>query len=156
MMLGKKNASNRIKRVLRSNKGTTMMETLVAFVVLMVILVALTRVIMFSSELRMRAMDTGRVLQTFNKCLYSNELKTSDQFEMVKKQHYSSAHASDARPGGGVVGPLFYITPDGSSSELWVTEIEANSYTYDDADANNTNENYALPSVMVFEHKKYN
>ena len=155
MIKDKKIIRTKNKISLRDNKGSTMLETLVAFAVLMVILVALTRLIMFSSELRMRAIDTGRILQTFNKCLYSEELKNSNSFEKVKKTHYNSDRANEERPTGGVVGPLFYITSDETGSELWVTEIEADCYTYDSSDSSVSTENLSVPNAIIFDHKKY-
>ena len=62
-----------LKRILKDNKGTTMFETLVAFTVLSIILVALFRMIMFSSELRMRASDMNSIMKTFNTELYSKD-----------------------------------------------------------------------------------
>ena len=153
MKKARKRIENRISSSLRNNKGTTMMETIVAFVVLVVILLALTRIIMFSSELRMRAMDTGRIMQTFNKCLYSNELKTGTSFDKVTKEHYDSSSAKNSQAGGGVKGPLFYIKPENNNVELWVTDINAFSYTYNETDPSVNTENLTIPKVIMFVHE---
>lgn len=149
-----KNLKNRICNVLYDDKGTTMVEVLVSFVVLMVILVALTRTIFLSSELRMRAMDTGKIMQTFNKCLYSAEIKNSESFDKVKRKKYTTNN-EELSPGK-FKGPLFYITPEEDDAvELWVTEIDANCYTYDATDSTVVSENLAIPKAIVFEHKTY-
>ncbi len=151
MKSDKKKHEKRIINVLKENKGSTMMETLVAFVVLMVILVAITRMIFFSSELRMRAMDTNRVMQTFNKELYS-----SGALDKVKMKKYvtEDVELSD----GKVKGPVFYITPDRDEGEseidLWLLDVNAYSYTYDkSADSTVESENLAIPKALVFVHQ---
>ena len=146
------NHKNRIIEILKDDKGTTMMETLVAFVVLMIILVALTRMIFFSSELRMRAMDTGRLMQTFNKELYSNS--ELDKVSVVKYVTENVQYEDTNK------GPLFYIVPEKKNSEgkdvdLWVSDINAYSYTYDmSKDSNASSENLAIPKALVFVHEK--
>ena len=143
-----KNLKNRINNVLYNDKGTTMMEVLVSFVVLMVILVALTRAIFLSSELRMRAMDT------FNKCIYSIEIKNSESFDKVKRERFTTNNVEIS--DGKYKGPLFYITPDDDKNvELWVTEIDANCFTYDPDDSTVSSENLAIPKAIMFEHKTY-
>lgn len=149
-----KNLKNRIEHVLYEDKGTTMMEVLVSFVVLMIILVALTRTVFFSSELRMRAVDTGRIMQTFNKCLYSQELKDGTSFDKVKRVKYTTDNVEIS--DGKYKGPLFYITPEEDSAvELWVTEIDANCFTYDPDDSTVSSENLVIPKAIMFEHKTY-
>ena len=153
MKKARKRIENRISSSLRNNKGTTMMETIVAFTVLVVILLALTRIIVFSSELRMRAMDTGRIMQTFNKCLYSNELNNGTGFDKVTKEHYDSSGAKATQAGGGVKGPLFYIKPKDNNVDLWVTDINAYSYTYNETDPSVNTENLTIPKAIVFVHE---
>ena len=149
-----KNLKYRISNVLYNDKGTTMMEVLVSFVVLMVILVALTRAIFLSSELRMRAMDTGRIMQTFNKCIYSTEIKNSESFDKVKRERFTTNNIEIS--DGKYKGPLFYITPDEDKNvELWVTEIDANCFTYDPDDSTVSSENLVIPKAIMFEHKTY-
>ena len=154
MISNKSFRRNRIKTVLRENKGTTMMETLVAFVVLMIILAALTRMIFFSSELRMRAMDTNRIMQTFNKEIYSN-----GSLDKVKMTKFTTTNETIS--AGKVKGPLFYITPDDREEgdpeiDLWVTDIDAYSYSYDKWDSTVNSENLAVPKALMFEHTHQN
>lgn len=151
MMTVNKKRKNRICVVLRNNKGTTMMETLVAFTVLMIILVALTKIVFFSSELRMRAIDTGRLMQTFNKELYSN-----GELDKVSEKKYVTEYVDyeDTKKG-----PVFYIVPDQTSVEgevdLWVSDIHAYSYAYDvTKDSNASTENLVIPKAIKFVHEK--
>ena len=53
-----------------NNQGSTMMETLVSFVVLMIVLAALYTMVHFAMELKMRADDSARVRATFNAEVY--------------------------------------------------------------------------------------
>ena len=52
------------------NKGSTMVETLVSFVVLFVVLAGLYGIVSFSSELYMRSVDTSRLHQKFYSEIY--------------------------------------------------------------------------------------
>ncbi|MCR4847203.1 MAG: hypothetical protein K5865_10735 [Eubacterium sp.] len=137
-----------VKRLIKNNKGTTMMETLVAFVVLAIILVALYRMIVFSSELRMRATDMNSMMQTFNKELYS-----SGALSKVEKIPYTTNNIKLPEKGEGrVKGPLFYIETD-DGSELWVDDINAYGYTYKADDLVN-NDHMMVPKALVFVHEK--
>ena len=89
-----------------NNKGTTMVETLVAFVVLMIVLLALFKMVTFSSQLKMRSIDTSRVLQVFNQEIYKN----NNVYEKVHRVKY----VTDLSLREGKQGPLFYIVPAGS------------------------------------------
>ena len=64
-----KNNTNYISR----NQGTTMIETVVAFAVLMIILAVIYQAIAFCSRLRMRAEDTNRALTTFRREINNTE-----------------------------------------------------------------------------------
>ena len=60
----------RIFKDIKSNKGSTMVETLVSFVVLFIILGILTSAIYFASEIKMKAADIGRIQSDFNRQIY--------------------------------------------------------------------------------------
>ncbi len=71
-MIRLRKSINRIK-MLNNNQGSTMVETLVAFVVLMIILAIMYGVIAFCSELRMRAEDTSRAVVKFRTEMYNSK-----------------------------------------------------------------------------------
>ena len=54
------------------NRGSTMIETLVSFVVLAIVFLALMKMSSFSSQLRMRAVDTANIRNSFNKEINKN------------------------------------------------------------------------------------
>ena len=134
-----------MKRKLKENKGTTMVETIVAFVVLTIILVALYRMIMFSSELRMRATDMSNIMKEFNTELYSKGTLNN-----VTKEPYVTNNISLGE--GKVKGPLFYIKTD-DESELWVSDIKAYGYSYKENDIQK-NDHMSIPKAIVFVHEK--
>ena len=58
------------KRELNKNAGSTMVETLVSFVVLFIVLAGLYGIVSFSSELYMKSVDTNRMHQKFYQEVY--------------------------------------------------------------------------------------
>ncbi len=78
-----------INRILNNN-GSTMVETLVSFVVLVIVIAALYGMVRFSSNLRMRAVDTAKVRNTFNSEIYKNGSSPN-----VDEYHYIGRSAPD-------------------------------------------------------------
>lgn len=72
------------KKIIQSNKGSTMIETLVSFVVLFLVLGALYSIVSFSSELYMRSVDISRLQQRFFKEIYKSR-NIDDSFVEIKK-----------------------------------------------------------------------
>ena len=91
-----KTNSKQNKEIL-NNRGTTMLETLIAFVVLMVILGVLYNIIAFCSELKMSATDMNTYMQDFSVEIYNK--KTT---KVIKKEKITKVDA-------GVKKPLFYL-----------------------------------------------
>jgi hypothetical protein len=81
----------RISIYLNNNEGSTMVETLVSFVVLSIVLVALFAMVKFSSNLRMRAVDTADVRNEFNLELY----KTTPDPDVVETYSYLGKSQDD-------------------------------------------------------------
>ena len=77
---------NRKLHMVMNNKGTTMLETVVSFLVLMIILGALYSTVRFSSELSMRAVDTGNISNEFNSLVYKSSFSSSDH--ILKYDYY--------------------------------------------------------------------
>ena len=147
MLMKKNKVGNTIDCL--NNKGTTMVETLVAFVVLMIVLLALFKMVTFCSQLKMRSIDTSRVLQVFNQEIYRN----NNVYEKVHRVKY----VTDLSLREGKQGPLFYIVPAGSddmNKRLWVTDINAYSFSYDENDTLIKEDKIMAPKAMVFVHKK--
>ena len=61
-------------KVLKNNKGTTMVETLVGFVILMIILGMIYGIIHFCSIMRLNAEDTEKRINIFSGEVHSNNI----------------------------------------------------------------------------------
>ena len=85
-----KTASNKMFRRIMNNSGSTMVETLVSFAVLVIVFAALFGMIRFSSNLRMRAVDTADVSSSFN-----GEVYKQNGMENVDVHEYIGWHDSD-------------------------------------------------------------
>jgi hypothetical protein len=93
----KVNANGKQNRGFLNNRGTTMLETLIAFVVLMVILGVLYNIIAFCSELKMSATDMNTYMQDFSVEIYNKN--TTKIFKVEK----------ETKVDAGVKKPLFYL-----------------------------------------------
>ena len=126
-----------------NNRGTTMIEILVAFTVLTLIMGVLYGIIAFSSELRMRSVDASNVLQEFNREIY-NENSASGVID--QKEYHTQGNKA-----------LFYITPrdsQESSVNIPLTNLECTSYTYHvSGEEKDRMEHVVIPKVLVFSHK---
>lgn len=80
------------KEILKKNqKGSTMVETLVSFVVLFLVLASLYGIVAFSAELYMRSVDTSRMTQKFYKEIYKkDEFVGVGTNPFIKKQNYKA------------------------------------------------------------------
>ena len=129
-----------------------MLETLVAFVVLMVILGVLYNIIAFCSELRMSAVDMNRSMQKFSVQMYNNN--SSDSVTVTSYETKTSE---------GVKKPLFYLelsdstnplnnygSIDESDSKISLYNLNAKSYVY-----NTEGDTRGItPKAVRFIHKK--
>ena len=76
----------------KNNSGSTMVETLVSFVILFLILASLYGIVAFSSELYMRSVDTSRLLQRFTREINKkDELIGTGTDPFIKKEEYITA-----------------------------------------------------------------
>lgn len=83
-----------------------MLEVLVAFVVLVAIFALIYKMVMFSSNLRMKAIDTETVFNSFNQEIY----KTGDYDDSEISVVPITRNSSD--------GPVFYITVDTETTNV--------------------------------------
>lgn len=152
-------------RGLENNGGSTMVETLVSFVVLVIVLAALYGMIRFSTNLKMRAIDTASVRESFNEEIY----KTGNKKD-VEVHEYIGEHSTDDSD------TMFYLKvnmdpgktdhsnldPNSSelSEELRVKFIKSISMPNIDAtgmvstDSRISEEKLAPPKVLSFEYNK--
>lgn len=90
------------KRAL-NNMGTTMLETMVAFVVLMVIMGILYGIIAFCSELRMSAADTNKAMEVFAGEIY----KSAPNESLVEVKDCKDTYKKNS--GSNTYTTLFYM-----------------------------------------------
>ena len=64
-------------KIIKNNKGTTMVETLVAFVILIIILGMIYGIIHFCSIMRLNAEDMNKKINTFSGEIYSNDIDSN-------------------------------------------------------------------------------
>lgn len=157
-----------------------MVETLVSFVVLMIILSIITGIIVFCSKLRMRAEDTSRAMTEFSAQINNKDnivAKTVTEGNAgvdietfsennIKVSRYTTGKEVVKDNDGKVISskqnPLFYlITPESATDNsdpqyrndyLSLYNIEADSYTYISSDGENLQ--YLQPKALRFVHKK--
>ena len=82
---------NKTNILFKNNRGSTMIETVVSFVVLMIVLAVLYSMVRFSSELRMRAVDSSTVQNSFNEQIYRSDGNMTN----VDTYRYIGKHRSD-------------------------------------------------------------
>lgn len=140
------------------NRGTTMVETLVSFVVLMIVLAALYGMIRLSSNLRMRAVDTANVRAAFNAEIYKKTPSSN-----VKKYFYEGKSAPDKTTMFTL--KLSSLT---KNANLQVTETTVDRSRYSDSiripntdavgfvssDPSIQDENLVPPKVVLFKYHK--
>ena len=125
-----------ILKILYNNKGSTMMETIVSFVVLMIVLAALYSMVRFSSELRMRAVDSARIQSNFNEQLYRND----NNMQNIKKYVYIGKHAKDTYGNSDTV-TVFTIKLNDKKTDV------QKAFNSNNMPADNAKESIKLPNV---------
>lgn len=155
MRTGLNGNKNRIKG---DNRGTTMVETLVSFVVLMIVLAALYGMIRLASNLRMRAVDTANVRTSFNAEIYKKNPSSN-----VERYFYVGKSAPDKTT-------MFTLKLSSQTNDLnlQVTGTTVDRTRYSDSiripntdaigfvskDASITEENLVPPKVVLFKYHK--
>ncbi len=109
----------KVKSKLMTNNGSTMIEVLVSFIVLSIILLIISRIVIYCYGLRMKSMDTETVTQKFNEECY----KDSDKVDIneVEIKNYSTKTED---------GPVFYLELDYSNTEMMNNNVKDNSTDY--------------------------
>lgn len=79
----------KLKNIITQNAGSTMVETMVSFVVLAIVLAALYGMVRLATNLRMRAIDTAKVRESFNDEIYKSGAKND-----VEEHEYFGSHST--------------------------------------------------------------
>jgi len=150
----------KIKKLFKDNKGNTMLETMVSFVVLMIVLAGLYAMIRFATDLRMRAMDSSRVQSEFGDQIY----RTDNNMQNVKAYKYIGKHANSEANDPTVftlklsdttnISKNFCddsITKSNVNSSIKLPNINATGYVSTNPLVDS--ENLVPPRVLVFEHE---
>lgn len=142
----------RLSHMRMNNRGTTMVELLVSFVVLMIVLAALFGMVRFSSNLRMRAVDTANVRESFNKEIYK---KTPDPTIVATYQY-------EGKSKDGKTAFMLTLSDDTDVSNLEIGSSERAKFQknlrvpsidavgYKSLDSRITDENLATPKALTF------
>ena len=146
-----------------NNKGTTMFETIVSFLVLMIILGALYSTVRFSAELRMRAVDTGNITKEFNSLVFKDSISTSDH--ILKYDYYGQY---DPTTTGKYTAFFLKLDTEETNCELncgrvvsvddvlltplRTPNIDATGYVYHNTDIDT--EHLVTPEMITFEYHK--
>ena len=143
-----------LNKLKNNDQGSTMLETLVAFTVLMVILAIMYQMMAFSSDLRMKAADEATVERTFNQELYrTGEVEIYDK---IRKKTYDSSitNLND--------GPLLYLTEvkvEGqdssytpSSRRIQMGTLEMDCFSFNESDEMITKNEVSVPKAVQFVH----
>lgn len=159
---------NRTKKSL-NNRGMTMVETIVSFLVLIIVLAGLYSMVKFSSQLSMRAVDTGRLLQSFSGTLYKNgdKIGTDQAGGYVNVTAYNGANDGSSMTGFMLVldknttdvannfGSGYTSDSSGIDTAIRLPNVDAKGYVSVDpiADPSSSSyENILAPKVMKFSY----
>lgn len=147
-----------ILNILKNNNGTSMIETLVSFVVLVIILAILMHMVNYCFNLQMKAADTDTVFNKFNAELYKPVDKI-DTHEVSAKEIKTNEN----------LGPVFYLMvdtdktsmdqnvkdPTGTdylSYKLGLYNIKVNSYK--SVNGLIESEKLVTPQALLFDYEK--
>jgi len=151
-------AGKKKKKFFSDNKGTTMMETVLAFTVLMIIIGILSQIVFYSSKLRMKAADEAEVNDIFNKEIYSQD----GNYNKVNKKPW---RVDGLEPGKG---PYLYLTLNKEDTNslnyqnipeeyrnrrIQLSSIEMDCFSFDPEDSMITDNGITVPKAVTFVHK---
>lgn len=136
-----------------NHKGSTMVETLVSFVVLFIVLAALYRIVVFSSELYMRSVDTSRLQQKFYIEIYKKTPDTS----FIEKTRFIKGFGGKKENDDGTYSEhaalsLSIVDENGKlkDSEIYLNNISVTSYVCtEDNDGKGI-----VPKAVIFTYEK--
>lgn len=146
-----------------NDKGSTILETVIAFVVLTIVLLALFRMVTFSSQLRMRAIDTANVRNSFNQNYYMKDIDRDDSEAVYNIKHYDYEGISDKDQYTAFMLVFDSMTTDGTnyqfganeidmSKPLTLSRIDATGYVSCDPMTDVNGESVVTPKLLKFEY----
>ena len=135
------------KLIKHNNKGSTMVETLVSFVVVAIVLAALYAIISFSTRLWMNSVDASNVQQSFTDELYRKNPNT----ELVEKTSYEAGAVPETDDGKKYANFILVSTGD-QDEQIYLSNIGADYYVSIDSAVEK--EKIAAPKAIVFKHSK--
>lgn len=111
------------RRKLHRDAGSTMVETLVSFVVLFIVLAALYGIVSFSSGLYMKSVDTSRVHQRFYQEIYkfpsgdTTGLTINYDTDFLEVKTYQSGNVSSENDGQEYASIALMLDKDKTSPD---------------------------------------
>ena len=145
----------------KRQKGSTMVETLVSFVVLFLVLASLYGIVAFSSELYMRSVDTSRLTQKFYKEIYKKDQYIGEGTDpFVKKQKYKKgfgAASGDEKYAAleltvNIDDANYYGDSKMKNSKIKLSNTSATTYVCHDESFEQ--KNIIVPKATRFEYSK--
>ena len=145
-----------ISRLFKHNKASTMVETLVSFTVLVIVLAALYGIVVFSTELYMKSVDTSRLQQRFYREIYKKDDKIDSSF--IEKKFYVRGFGGKVDVNGTecehaalslvirLDDSTFTGDPAMKNSEIELTGTDLTSYVCKDSSG-------IVPKVVNFEYE---
>ena len=149
----------RVKKLNKANcKGSTMVETLVSFVVLFMVLASLYSIVSFSSELFMKSVDISRTTQKFYREIYkSDEALKHSTFLKITEFIPGFGAPEEGKEHAGLMLSVeidemnFEGNPAMKNSTIKLDNVGLTSYVCTDEDA--VKAGNALPKAVMFEYK---
>lgn len=139
----------RMKKILKQNKGSTMVETLVSFTVIAIVMAALYAIVSFSTELWMNSVDASNVQQHF-----SEEIsKKNPDSQYVQKTSYKAGLASDPDDADEYAGLVLVYDDGDDTNDFYIVLNDISAESYVSVDGSVTDDNIAAPKVIMFKHK---
>ncbi len=148
------------KRKLMDNRGTTLVESLVAFAILTTVMLMLYGMVRLSMNLRMRAVDTSNLQSSFNSEIY----KTNPSSD-IEVYYYIGKRATDHLPMFSlklsdttknenllVGGESSGVDRTKYSTSITIPNIDGKAYVSTDSIIDE--ENLVIPKVIMFSYYK--
>ena len=132
----------------KNNKGSTIVESLVSFVVVAIVLAALYAVISFSTRLWMNSVHANQVQQSFSEEICR---KTPNPI-LVEKKTYKAGGASSVSEQSEYAN-LSLVLQTESDTEFVISLNNISVDSYVSVDNSVKDENILAPKVLAFRHK---
>ena len=144
--------------IINNNNGSTMIETLVAFLVLMIIMAILMHMINYCFQLEMKSVDTDTVFARFNTELYK-------PLDAVNSEEVSAQKIETDEN----LGPVFYLMIDTDKTDMTRNKIQngttdyekykiglysISAKSYKSVNGMIASENLVTPQALIFDYEE--